>query len=495
MLSVQPKTRPLCLNFINHQFLLNSKKMVSSELLQKFGFKEEVEEVPYSGAVGKGPEYRKTGFPRPKKRYKIVWEAHELSLEEPYYWLHTYVEQDLGMKDIIKTEDVFSAAENSAFFGVSQQRIGAQQDKVSQFLATIGKMVKELFQLVRELRILDERIIYYKDAKEQLEHSFNRRKKSSEITLKGIFIDLVQGGAKNPASVYGMARELEFTTLPDIFFDAPPMEHDEVDDYVDSLDFNRKVLEVLKRHLKQFIIWKERTYTEVMTRRRFTLQYLRQHFEIIKMYMIWVKPYLRHVQRLTMKKGFASEPEIVSAFEASMIDVEFLARRKWDNYNTVLLLTFNYRTRPSLKFVQEGYQRGPIHVGKMVLHYRGYVWTDKQIQDYIKMKDDEDFELMKAVSGAVEEAMIALGDELKKYLEEAAGIGSEKKESETEMSSFRKRFYDILGPPKSAAKKSKEKKPDKYKLDQEAKAVRKDLQGRLWLAYKNFKKGHGMVHW
>ena len=467
--------------------------MVSSELLAKFGFKEEIEEVPYSGEVGKGPQYLKTGFPRPKKRYKIFWEAHDLSLEEPYYWLHTYLEQDLGLKDIIKTEDVFSAAENSAFFGVSQQRIGAQQDKVSQFLATIGKMVKELFQLVRELRILDERIVYYKDAKEQLDKSVGSRKKSAEITLKGIFIDLVQGGAKNPASVYGMARELEFTTLPDLFFDAPPMQHEEVDAYVDSLDFNRKVLEVLKRHLKQFIIWKERTYSEVITRRRFTLQYLRQHFEIIKMYMIWVKPYLRHVQRLTMKKGFASEPEIVSAFETSMIDVEVLAKRKWENYNGVLLLTFNYRTRPSLKFVQEGYQRGPIHVGKMMLHYRGYVWTDKEIENYIKMKEEEDFELMKSVSKAVEEAMIALGDELKKYLEEAAGV-SEHKEEKSEVTGFRKMFYDIVGPPKPG-KGKKEKKPDKYKLEKEEKAVWKDTKGRLWFAYKNFKKGHGMIHW
>ena len=69
-------------------------------------------------------------------------------------WFWSFVRID-------KITDTFSASENSSFFGTSQQRVGLQQDKVSQYLATIGKMIKELFQLVRELRIIDERLGYY----------------------------------------------------------------------------------------------------------------------------------------------------------------------------------------------------------------------------------------------------------------------------------------------------------------------------------------------
>jgi hypothetical protein len=473
--------------------------MVSVDLIKKFGFDEELEEVPFVGDPGKGSSYRTTGHPKPKKRFKVIWEIHDLSIEEPYYWLHNYFEQDLGFPQIIKTEDVFAAAENSAFFGVSQQRLGAQQDKISQFLATIGKMIKELFQLVRELRVLDERLLYYKDAKEQMKLPKQQRKKSAEITLKGIFIDLVQGGAKNPASVYGMARELEFTTLPDLFFDAPPMHHEEVDDYVDSLEFNRKVIEVLKRHLKQFTIWKDRTDSEMKTRRRFTLQYLRQHFEIIKMYMVWVRPYLRHVHRLTMKHGFASDPEIISAFESSMVDIEILGNRPWKTYSTVIIATFHFRTRPSLKFVQEGYQRGPVHVGKMEMHLRGYIWTAEQIQSYIKMKEAEDFELMKTISGAVKSALEGLGDELMKYLDEAGQLWEKEtgEKTNTETQPWHRRaFRDVLGPRKpKVVKPKKPKKQDVYALKQERKEVEKDLDNRLFLAFKNFKKGHGMIMW
>ena len=463
------------------------------DLLKEFGFKEaEIEEVPWVAEVGKGASYRKTAYPKPHKRFRIIMEAHDLSLEEPYYWIHNYFEQDLGFPEIYKTEDAFGAAENSAFFGVTQQRIGAQQEKVSQYLATIGKMVKELFQLVRELRILDERISYYKDAEEQMKKDRSKREKSSEITLKGIFIDLVQGGAKNPASIYGMSRELEFTTLPDLFFDAPPMQHEEVDTYVSKLDFNRKVLEVLGRHLKQFIIWKERTWSEIKTRRQFTLQYLRQHFDIIKMYMTWVKPYLRHVQRLTMKGDFHHEPEIVSAFEASMIDVEMMGIRPWEKYNSVVIATFNFRTQPALKYVQEGYQRGPIHVGKMMMTLRGYVWTKEEVENYKKMKDAEDFELLRTISGSVEAAMEALGDELKKYLEEAGKVWHEKEEhghgkQHDEHAGAQGIFGKMMG--------GKKEKVDKYADEKEKEEVARDLRKRLWFAYKNYKKGHGHTMW
>ena len=104
-------------------------------------------------------QYVPTGFPTPKKRLRLLWETFNLSVEEVYFWIHTYLTQDWGYPHVIKTKDIFTASEHSSFFGTSQQRLGAQQDKVSQFLAVIGKMVKELFQIVRELRIIDERFI------------------------------------------------------------------------------------------------------------------------------------------------------------------------------------------------------------------------------------------------------------------------------------------------------------------------------------------------
>src|SRR3989338_3799392 len=234
-----------------------------SALLEKHGFEEEEGEILRA-------QYGKTGFPKSEKHYTMMWEVFDLSLEEPYFWVLDVLKENFPI--ILKMEDSFAASENSAFFGVTQQRLGAQQDKVSQFLATVGKMIKELFQMVRELRIIDERIQYYIEVEGQLGKPLDQRGKSAEITLKGFFVDLVQGGGKSAASVYGMSRELEFITLPDLFFDAPPLKNtEEITDHIKNIEknFNQNVVRVLHRHLRQYIEWRRRTHEEHSSRRRF----------------------------------------------------------------------------------------------------------------------------------------------------------------------------------------------------------------------------------
>lgn len=437
-----------------------------------------------------------TGFPKPLKRYRLIYEVYDLSIEETYFWILKYLKHDAALPYVEKLEDTFAAAEGSAFFGVMQQRVGIQQDKVSQFLAAVGKMTKELFQLVRELRILDERLAYYKGAEEQLEKPKEERKKSDEITLKGIFIDLVQGGAKSPASVFGMARELEFMTLPDLFFDAPPFRSvEEMEEHVEKLEFNKKVKDVLKRHLRQFGEWKKRTHAEMKTRRKFTLQYLRQHFDIIKMYMEWAKPYMRNIERMGMKERHLTSPDLIMAFEGSLIDIELLASRPYGDYNACVLATFNYRTRPEMKFVQEGYQRGPVHVGQMELNLRSYVWTKEQIENYKKMKEKESFELLGTLSGSVKAAMEALGEELFNYLKEAGEEGEKEEVKGGEKKSFIEWLLgDFITP--RAVRARKGKKPAKRERPKgEAKEAAEYLKLNMFYVYKNFKKAHGMVMW
>jgi hypothetical protein len=464
--------------------------MSDEELLKKYKFEPEVWEESKDQFVG-------TPFPKPIKRYRIIWEIFNMSMEESYFWTLNYIRQDLGYPFLYKTEDVFAAAENSAFFGVSQQRIGLQQDKVSQFLATIGKMVKELFQLVRELRIIDERMVYYKESFAGVE--------SSEITLKGTWIDMVEGGAKNPSSVFGMAREVQFTSLPDLFFSTHPKTSKEVDEVVETqrAGFNKMVRNALKRKLKTFLVWKERTYDEIKTRRIFTLKYLRQHYDIIKMYMTWVRPYIRHIRRLTLDDEKTMTPDLISAFEGSMIEVEFLAtklpvnpknQKQNKHMYACIIAHFDFRTRPSMSYQQEGYQRGPIHVGKMEWNMRGYMWTKEQIDDYVKMKKEQDIELMKSISESVKAAMEALGGELEKYLEQAAEVAVEKKEPKAPPGFMKRLRAEFVGPSKPKAG-GKPKKATKLTIKKEISIGTKIMKGDLFYVYKNYKKSHRMIMW
>lgn len=450
-------------------------------------------------------QFMEVDWPEPARpTWRIVYETFKQSVEETYYWLLNHARYDQGM-NIIKITDVFAASEHSAFFGVAQTRIGLQQDKVTQFMATVGKMIKDMFQLVRELRLLDERLSYYNDSYD-LE---SKSRGSAEITLKGYYVDMAEGGAKSPASVYGMARELQFTTLPDLFFSIHPLKSTDVDEEVDKLDFNRKVKEVLKRKLRSFLAWKEYTYKELRWRRRFTLKYLRQHVDVIKMYMNWVRPYLRNIKRMqseSLERGKDRNPDLASAFEGSIVELEFLARfmpEKNKNVYGCGIININYKTRPSMNYMAEGYQRGPLHVGEVRISYRIYTWTEEQIHEYIQMREQEDFELVGIIDKSVKAAMEALGDDLYKYLEEAGEIVEDSKKEKTDIKqpttadpfiSVAKGFKELFLPVKSKKGKKMSRK-DAFNLAKEKEKAIGEIKFRTWLCYKNYKKAHRMVQW
>lgn len=468
--------------------------MVTTAELKKFGFEEEIAEQTRGIFI-------KTGFPKPARRYRMHYEGYNISIEEPYFFILHYLRYYSGFPHIDKITDIFAAAENSAFFGASQQRLGLQQDKVSQFLATIGKMVRELFQLVRELRILDERLSYYYDS-----FTTSRSSESAEITLKGIWVDLVEQGAKNPASVYGMAREVQFTTLPDLFFSTHPKKQEDVDEVVERERgaFNRKVREVLKRKLRTFLAWKEHTFEEIKTRRKFTLKFLRQHYEVIRMYIHWVKPYLRNIQRLQLDQTKTETPDLIVAFESSMIEVELLARKP-GRVNQCLLMHYLFRTRPEMNYQQE-YQKGPLHLGRVEIDFRVYAWTEKEVENYKKMREQEDFQLLGLIDGSVKAAMEALGDELMRYLQEAGeefGPKTQKEEKKqlsviSPYTSIFKGFGELFGVAQKAKKAPMPKKPSKddaFRLVMERRSAVGEAKNTAWTVYHHFKKHHGMLNW
>ncbi|RMF54649.1 hypothetical protein D6745_04620 [Candidatus Woesearchaeota archaeon] len=464
--------------------------------VQDFGFKEEIAEDQYHLQLP-------TGYPEPIKRYRLILDQQNLSIEEMYYWILSHLQIDHGFHEFIKITDVFAASEQSAFWGVSQQRLGLQQDKASQFLAVIGKMVKELFQLVRELRVLDEKLSFYEDSATQ---------ESAEIALKGWWIDLVEGGAKNPASVYGMSTQVGFATLPDLFFSVHPKKSSSVDHVVNSLKFNRKVKEVLKRKLKAYLAWKEHTHKELKNRRKFTLKYLRQHYDIIKMYNAWVKPYLRYIKRLHQDREKQESVDLVMAFEGSIVEIEFLAKRQMKpgaTYHPVILASFYYRSRPYMNFQQEGFQRGPVHTGRAKMELRSYVWSDEQIEKYRQYRDKESFELLSNVDGSVRAAMDALGEELENYLREAGeDFADLKKDKDKEkkktpsmldpfssvIKGFGEMFNALFGVSNLFSSKQGKKKSS-AQLKKEKASAKAYSKNAVWQTYKNYKKAHRMITW
>lgn len=472
----------------------------------KHAEEEIAEEVNVIPSINKFAEYYPTGFPRPYKRFRLIVEAFNQSIEEPYFWVLGHMRQDMSFPFVDKITDIFSASENSAFFGQSAQRLGIQQDRAQQYLATIGKLTRDVFPLVRELRILDERLDIYKKWFEYAKGDnvkVTNASKAADVTLKGIFIDFAEGGTKNPSSVYGLAQQVGFTILPDLFFNTVVYDEGQVDSIVNDMKWNPQIKNLLKRKLYQYILWVKRTNEEMTNRRKFTLKYLRQHWNIVRMYIAWVKPYLKTAKRLTMNEKQMDSPDLIGAFETSMTEIEILGRRKHEgDYWSVILATFSFRTKPAMQY-QQDYQKGPLHVGRVQFDLRCYGWTDKQIENYKRMKQDEEIELLGMVDSSLKDAMDAFGGEIEEYLREAgeAMDKEEKKDEKKKDEKIRgsgieepfvamfKGFGEMFGAliPIGAPKK-KSAGPKGSSGDAE-----KAAEVAMFFVYKNFKKAHGML--
>ncbi len=434
-------------------------------------------------------------------RYTLIIDTSQAGVESNYYWFVHFIQNagafGLGYSGdagyIEKVKDVYTSGETSAYWGSVEQRRAAQIDKFQQLMANVGNMVKTLFQLLRELRIMDERLEYYERA--------YKNEDAAEVALKSIWVDMVEGGIKNPGSVTGLAANVGFVTLPDLFYSIHPKKIEDVEREVRKLEnaFNRKVREVLGRKLKQYIIWREKTYKELKVGKDFKVKYLRQHYYVIKIYLNWLRPYLRNIKRLETK-GSAAEPEVVAAFDTSKIELELLAIRKeyetQDMHNNVYTLQFkkyfpcirvrwNFVAIPQLAY-QEEFQRGAIHRGYSKIIIEGFVATKEQLQQYKKALDEEDFELL----SSVDEAIVSMKDEIEKYLTEAGEKKQGKEEKKTGLFDpfvgIMKGFKEVLHLPSMNAD-DKPHPTERSKAEGLAKA-------HSYALYKIYKQSHGMLY-
>ncbi len=458
-------------------------------------------------------------FPKPNFKFHLIYQNFNLSIEEVYFWVLTHMRDDTGLVDVEKITDIFTASEQSAFWGASQQRLQIQQQNVQNYLATIGKLIKDLFQLVREMRIVDERLSLYQASNRALKVPLRQRRKSipEEIVLRGYWVDMKDGGVKSPGSVYGLASTLGYTILPDLFFASPPLKKEEVAKYVDGLDFNLKVKDVLKKKLSAFCYWKEFTHKELENRKKFTVKYLRQHYNSIQLYISWVKPYLRNVKRLQQNFDKSLSEDIIGSFEGSITEIEVIMYKKIEGCSCrpCVVFTLEFRTSPHMDFHQDGYQhKGPVHNGRVEFWLRGYSWTDEEFQNYKKMREAETMDLMGNIDESLKEAVDALGDDLRNYLKEAGEKFPEdmmkEEEEKKKAEEIKKHMSGVADPFKSLFSGFKEifetfvpskgvekdkSKPSDWKLKKDRATAAGEIVGPIWTTYKNFKKAHRMTTW
>ncbi|MBI4150670.1 hypothetical protein HY492_00940 [Candidatus Woesearchaeota archaeon] len=462
----------------------------------------------------------KDSYPKPLNRMRLIVEHPNLGIEPLYFWCLTHYRAQ-GFPIVDKVNDVFSASESSSMFGQGQQRLGLTQDRVFTFLRTIHEMVNSLPQYVRELRAIAERRSYYVDSDKQ-----GGEGEAAEKTLKGLYVDLVEGGTKNPASVFGLSQQVGFVVLPNLFFSMrrEPGESDDsfwerVKKLGDGKDgFNPSVLDVLQRKLKQYYTWKKATHEELTKRRTYLLKYLKQYYATIKLYMKWVKPYLKAAKRMGLDIDRMSRAELTKSFETALIEIEVLGKKleagsgDKDSVFNCLMMTFQYRTKPAMSFVTPDYQhRGPTHTGEAELTWRSYTWTQKDIDMFKKLKDQEDYDLLKDINETLKESLSEVEEDLSTFLEQADqevfGAKEDKKPEDAKTTWFQPAtdvFSGINGAVKDVFGGGKEivsafwpslKKSPEAGVISRKQAIARSTKKTAWRFYKIFKIAHKFATW
>ncbi|MFW6231004.1 MAG: hypothetical protein ACOC32_03185 [Nanoarchaeota archaeon] len=472
-------------------------------------------------------EFIKTSYPDPKVRHVLTAsDPNYTTLEKSYLWVLNHVTLDWKFTKAVKVTDAYGSSVGTDHWGVMNTRIGEVQRTISNLMQTIGALVKDLFNMIHELTIWDERLSWHEQA--------DKGDRSGDIALKGAWVDLVDGGPENAGSVLGLARQAGFVTVPDLFFSTFIQSPDDIDKEVDSLEHgNQQVKVILKRKLHQFIQWRDHTRKEIEQRKRFTVQYLRQHISAIELNMGWLTPYLRQMKYLKQNTNFHDSANLISTFDTAKFEIETLCTKKNEKkYKPVVLMNFQFLSFPERSgptYQYSGFQ----HAGSMTMTLRGYVWTDEQIENYQKMRNEEGLQLLGEMDSGFKAAMEALGKEIRKYIEQAEGElpetddekliselkerldklengGKDKKKKEAGIEAggelyqpfldVGKAFWDMgkmFIPKKILDIKFPEKEAyiKEQKEDDEKKAAAGDMKRAIKAAFVNYRKAHRMITW
>ncbi|MBD3259351.1 hypothetical protein GF371_01840 [Candidatus Woesearchaeota archaeon] len=459
----------------------------------------------------------------PVKSFKLINEKYQQQLEPVYFWVVGFLKDDMGIKDIRKVTDTYSASEASAFHRNMIQSLQAIQDRISNNLISVNRLIKpELFKIVRELKIIHDRLdLVYEGEKFGVEKPGGEMN-AAEIAIKDMWITLVEGGAKNPSSVYGLGSQVGFITLPEVFLHTHIFDQTKVEKIVGSMSgLNRKVKEALVKKLKAYAIWRKNYKRSLETRKRFMLSYLKQHYNTIKMYMQWIKPYMKTAQRLKLNMSFQDRADLIVAIEQTLMEIELLAVGKASGpYHSVVNLVFGFRATPETEFSQKYQAPTTKFSGRVEITFNARAMTSDQLMAYRIFKEQEDLSLLSDLSEGVKEAMDAIGDDLKIFLKEAEGnITYEeakkelKAESEAKITMPEKKpWYQPIEPfayvfigfkdlieifvkLPSLGKKEKGKKPKKYEVEKNLASAYESAVGSSFLLYNLFKKAHRMIAW
>ena len=338
--------------------------------------------------------------------YHIIYDTFSQTLEPVYFWTLDFLRADapngLGLH-VEKIEEEFEASAGGGYYGELGARASAMQDRAMAMLRQINAIIKEIVNLIYDLKEYEMRLETYDNLDSNKQSDIDERR-TAELSLRSIWMDQVDI-KKGIGSINNLTRgDLQFVTLRDAFMQAKDLKD------AKKLDLNKRVKSLLEKKLSEYLQWKN--YSEKELRKRYSIErnYLKSQIASLKLYTKWAKPYLRASQKLGMKdigNTKLPNPDIVAAFNNMQMELSLFAKREIkpgsvfpeyskiefeDKYYSCLQVDFKYRTVPHS--VRGGQSTHYAHMGTVDVYFKAYAMTQKEID---KIEKEEVFENMNMV--------------------------------------------------------------------------------------------------
>jgi len=454
---------------------------------------EKIKEIKEKASVNKGNE----------PLYSITYDSFGEGLEPIYFWLLDFMQDPkpsgLAMDEVVKSKDEYEAAVGSGFFSDLGQKATRMQEQAMKMMGTVNQVIRSVINLIYDLREFEIRLGTYDD----LKSNDKDKKEAADLALKALWMDQVDI-KRGRGSINMLSQQLQFVTLRDAFM----YSKDEGD--INKVDLNDRVKRILKSRINEYLKWKGFSETELRKRYNIEKSYLKSQVASLKHYTTWVKPYLIAAKKLGMTnfmtRSGMENPNIVNLFNNIEMRLTLMGIKKIkpeevypeyqgleleSNYNSCVEVEINFRTVPKATQSQQGLVY--IHSGKTQINFRAYSFTDKELKEINKLKDEEDLELiedmtevsLKEIQKDIEHFLGKKEDEKKEkinYPSPFLGLSSGFKMSIKPLSYIPKLFST-----KNAAKSFEENKIKEY--------TKNGAKTSCYVIYDLYKKSHGMFAW
>jgi hypothetical protein len=429
-------------------------------------------------------------------------------MEQTYYGVLAAL-RDLGYASIVKVVDDSTAAQESAAYGVAEQRRLAVQDRVAQQMSQLQQSAAALSTLVQDLRELDRRLAQFDESEQD-----NSAGQQADAAFKAEFLDRIDGGAMNPASIFGIAQRLNVPELPGLFHGLRrlPLEnaaranemsevegrHEELAQRVKALSIDAVSRDVLIQKLLRYYQWKDAAWRDHRGQRQLLLANLRTQYGLFRLTVTQVKPLLRTLRRQAMTIDRSESPELPSMFDATLNETELLAKKRVSSNGpyAVVLVSLQFLTRPPQKPAY-----GLLRPSSVTAQWRAYCWSDDDIARFIGFRQSPDLDLLGEASEELRRQLSSIDEELSGYLREAGVLPPSPAPPEVHGNSWAEEIRSIFDPLSSVADgllsairwltSRRESAAEREAEELAARTAKHDA----WAAYKAFKTAHGMLTW